>query len=235
MSIIRPEFMKPSSNIITSEGYPYIAYSIGLFLFLAAGAYYLSSIALAFPAFITLLLSIFIVSFFRNPERNTPDDENLVISPADGVIVYTGSSTQEYLGGDCIKISIFMSVFNVHVNRVPFSGTVIEKFYKKGKFYDVRNPKSSIENEQSGLVIETKTGIRLVCVQIAGLIARRIHCYVEPSDQLVCGERYGMIRFGSRLDVYLPLDINILVKHGQPTVAGETPIASFGQSAVRAQ
>ncbi len=226
--------MKPSSNIITSEGYPYIAYSIGLFLFLGAGAYYLSSIALAIPAFITLLLSIFIISFFRNPERNTPEDENLVISPADGVIVYTGSSNQEHLG-DCMKISIFMSVFNVHVNRVPFSGTVIDMFYKKGKFYDVRNPKSSIENEQLGLIIETKSGIRLVCVQIAGLIARRIHCYVDRSDELVRGKRYGMIRFGSRLDVYLPSNINLLVRLGQPTVAGETPIASFEQSPAREQ
>lgn len=218
--------MKPSTALITSEGYPFIAYSSGLFLFLAAGAWFLSSLALAVPACIALLLTIFIISFFRNPERTAPNDKSLIISPADGTVVYVGPATQEHLG-NCQKISIFMSVFNVHVNRAPFSGTVVDLFYKRGKFFDARHAKASAENEQCGLVIDIGAGNRLVCVQIAGLIARRILCYAEVGDQLERGNRYGMIRFGSRLDVYLPAELRPLVQVGQIAVAGETPLAQF--------
>jgi len=219
--------MKSSNASITPEGYPFIAYSAGLFLFLSMGAWFLSSLALAVPAGSTLLLTIFVISFFRNPERTPPDDKNLIISPADGVVVYVGPATQEHLG-NCQKISIFMSVFNVHVNRAPFSGTVVDRFYKAGKFYDARDSKASCENEQCGLVIETDAGNRLVCVQIAGLIARRILCYAEAGDRLERGERYGMIRFGSRLDVYLQEDLKPMVSVGQIATAGETPLAQSG-------
>jgi phosphatidylserine decarboxylase len=219
--------MKSSNAIITPEGYPFIAYSAGLFLFLAVGAWFLSSLALAVPACITLLLTVFVLSFFRNPERTPPDEESLMISPADGVVVYVGPATQEHLG-NCQKISIFMSVFNVHVNRVPFSGMVVDRFYKAGKFYDARHSKASCENEQCGLVIETDTGGRFVCVQIAGLIARRILCYAEPGDRLERGKRYGMIRFGSRLDVYIQEDLKPMVVVGQIATAGETPLAQTG-------
>ncbi len=224
--------MKSSNALITPEGYPFIAYSSGLFLFLSGGAWLLSSMALAVPACITFLLTLFVVSFFRNPERTPPADESLVVAPADGVVVYIGPSTQEHLG-DCLKISIFMSVFNVHVNRAPFSCKVIDRFYKPGKFYDVRHAKASCENEQSGLVLETGQGQKMVVVQIAGLIARRILCYAEAGDQLVRGQRYGMIRFGSRLDVYLPAALSPLVTMGQTTVAGETPLAQFGSDPAR--
>lgn len=218
--------MQSSKAIITPEGYPFIAYSVGLLLFLSVGSWLLSSFVLAIPAFITLLLTIFVISFFRNPERTVPADPSLIVSPADGTVVYVGPAEQEHLG-NCQKISIFMSVFNVHVNRAPFSGTVVDRFYKQGKFYDARDAKASCENEQCGLVMELEPGFRLVCVQIAGLVARRILCYAEPGDHLVRGNRYGMIRFGSRLDVYLPQGPRPLVAVGQKAVAGETPLARY--------
>ena len=121
-----------------------------------------------------------------------------------------------------LKISIFMSVFNVHINRVPLSGRVLDTFYVRGKFLDVRDEKATFENEQSGMVLETEKGQKIVVVQVAGLIARRIISYPEKGDVLRRGSRYGLIRFGSRLDVYLPKDLDLKVAIGDRTVAGET-------------
>ncbi|ACD96214.1 phosphatidylserine decarboxylase family protein [Trichlorobacter lovleyi] len=219
--------MRPSNALITPEGYPFIAYSAGLFLFLAGGAVLLKSVALAVPAAVTLLLVLFVISFFRNPERMPPADTALLVAPADGTVVYVGPATQEHLGA-CQKISIFMSVFNVHVNRAPISGTVVDRFYKQGKFYDARHADASCENEQCGLVMEQDNGVRVAFVQIAGLIARRILCYAEVGDRLERGQRYGMIRFGSRVDVYLPEGLESLVTVGQTTVAGETALVRLG-------
>ena len=215
--------MRPSNALITPEGYPFIAYSAGLFLLLGVGTLLLNSVVLAVAAGITLLLLLFVISFFRNPERTPPADTSLLVAPADGTIVYVGPATQEHLGA-CQKISIFMSVFNVHVNRAPITGKVVERFYKQGKFYDARHPDASCENEQCGLIMEQENGLRVAFVQIAGLIARRILCYVEVGDQLERGQRYGMIRFGSRVDVYLPEGLEPLVAVGQTTVAGETAL-----------
>ena len=120
------------------------------------------------------------------------------------------------------KISIFMSVFNVHVNRAPLTGKVVDRFYTKGKFLDVRDARSTFENEQSGLVMEKADGVKIVVVQVAGLIARRIVCYPAIGDMLRRGQIYGLIRFGSRLDVYLPTEVDVKVTMGQKTVAGET-------------
>jgi phosphatidylserine decarboxylase len=218
--------MRPSNALITPEGYPFIAYSGGLFLFLAVGALLLHSVALAVPAVITFALLLFIISFFRNPERQPPADSSLVVAPADGTVVYVGPAHQEHLG-DCLKISIFMSVFNVHVNRAPVTGTVVEHFYKQGRFYDARHAKASSENEQCGLVMETASGVKVAFVQIAGLIARRILCYVDTGDRLERGERYGMIRFGSRVDVYLPTMCEPMVAVGQTTTAGVTALTKL--------
>ncbi|WP_277057915.1 phosphatidylserine decarboxylase family protein [Trichlorobacter lovleyi] len=219
--------MRPSNALITPEGYPFIAYSAGLFLFLAGGAVLLKSVALAVPAAVTLLLVLFVISFFRNPERMPPADTALLVAPADGTVVYVGPATQEHLGA-CQKISIFMSVFNVHVNRAPISGTVVDRFYKQGKFYDARHADASCENEQCWLVMEQDNGVRVAFVQIAGLIARRILCYAEVGDRLERGQRYGMIRLGSRVDVYLPEGLESLVTVGQTTVAGETALVRLG-------
>lgn len=218
--------MKSSKAIITPEGYPFIAFTTGLFLLLAVGTVLYSSTALGLAALITLLLCLFTISFFRNPERTPPADTSLLIAPADGTVVYVGPSQLEYMG-ECQKISIFMSVFNVHVNRAPVTGRVIDHFYKQGKFYDARHKKASTENEQCGLVMEADNGLKVAFVQIAGLIARRILCYAKVGDQLQRGERYGLIRFGSRVDVYIPPGLKVLVSMGQTTVAGQTAIAQM--------
>lgn len=169
-----------------------------------------------------IVVTLFIIFFFRNPRRVTPENEKAVVSPADGVVIYLGSATEPHLGQEMLKISIFMSVFNVHINRVPISAKVVDQFYRPGKFLDVRHEKATFENEQKGLVLETASGMKLVVVQVAGLIARRIVCYPGIGAMLKRGERYGLIRFGSRLDVYLPQGTDLLVKMGDKTVAGET-------------
>lgn len=174
------------------------------------------------PTIVAGLLTLFIVYFFRNPERVPPQDERAVVAPADGVVIYVGNSREEHLGEDMTKISIFMSVFNVHVNRAPFSGRVLDVFYIRGKFLDARHGRASFENEQKGIILEAAKGAKIVFVQIAGLIARRIVCYPEKGDELIRGERYGLIRFGSRVDVYLPANTGIGVAVGDKTVAGET-------------
>ena len=207
------------------EGYPFIAFSCVLTLLLLFAALKLSSLVLAIPAVISTLVAAFILYFFRNPERTPPADENAVVAPADGTVIVVERVPETPLGAEALKISIFMSVFNVHVNRVPFSGKVVEKIDHTGKFFDARHGSASFENERSVLVLETLSGMRLAFVQIAGLIARRIVSYPEIGDNLIRGERYGLIRFGSRVDVFLPPHLNPEVKLGDITVAGETVLA----------
>lgn len=212
--------MRNTNTPIAAEGYPFIA---GAAVIAAALALVGTKIpAFFFPAAFFGALTLFIVFFFRNPERNIPADENAVVAPADGVVIYLGPSREEHLGEEMTKISIFMSVFNVHVNRVPVTAKVLDSFYIKGKFLDVRDERATFENEQAGLVLETARGMKLVVVQVAGLIARRIVCYAARGDLLVRGKRYGLIRFGSRLDVYLPRETEVRVRMGDRTVAGET-------------
>lgn len=217
-----------NSTLFAREGYPFIIYSSGLTLLLAFAAWQLGSLVLAFPAAVSFLLTLFILNFFRNPERTPPADQRAVVSPADGVVVVVDRVPETPLGVEALKISVFMSVFSVHVNRVPFSGKVIDKFYHRGKFFDARHGRASFENERSGIILETDKGVRLAFVQIAGLIARRIISYPDAGDLLARGERYGMIRFGSRLDVYLPVDVAPLVKVGDTAVAGETVLGRLG-------
>ncbi|GLI36728.1 phosphatidylserine decarboxylase family protein [Geobacter hydrogenophilus] len=212
--------MRNTNTPIAAEGYPFIVGAAFITVVLAALGSKIP--ALLFLALLFGALTLFIVFFFRNPERTTSADENAVIAPADGVVIYLGPSREEHLGEEMTKISIFMSVFNVHVNRVPITGKVLDTFYIKGKFLDVRDERATFENEQSGLIIETVKGMKMVVVQVAGLIARRIVCYAAKGDQLVRGRRYGLIRFGSRLDVYLPRETVVRVRMGDKTVAGET-------------
>jgi len=213
--------MRNTNTPVAVEGYPFILGFLTISICLALLGHYLHAAFMA-PALLCLLLSAFSVFFFRNPERSTPDNENTVIAPADGVVIYLGKVVEPHTSAEMEKISIFMSVFSVHVNRAPISGKVVDSFYTKGKFFDVRDERASFENEQQGLVLEPAPGLRLVVVQVAGLIARRIICYAKVGDMLVRGRRYGLIRFGSRLDVYLPLGTRIKVAMGQKTVAGET-------------
>lgn len=207
--------MRNNNTPIAVEGYPFVV--IAGFITVVLALFALKVLAVFF-----LVVTLFVVFFFRNPQRITPGDENAVVSPADGIVIYQGLAREGHLDEEMMKISIFMSVFNVHINRVPVSGRVADRFYRPGKFLDVRDERATFENEQNGLVLETACGIKMVVVQVAGLIARRIVCYPKIGDMLQRGQRYGLIRFGSRLDVYLPKNVELRVSKGDKTVAGET-------------
>lgn len=169
------------------------------------------------------LLTLFVISFFRDPERSIPPGEKAVLSPADGKIIKVEPSWEEHLlKGPTLKVSIFMSLFNVHVNRIPLTGHVIDISYQTGKFIRANLDKASAMNEQNALLMETPEGTRLLFVQIAGLIARRIVCWVKKGDAVERGCRFGMIRFGSRLDIYLPRNTQLQVRVGQKALAGQT-------------
>ncbi len=208
--------MRQQNQPVAAEGYPFIA----LFAFITL---VFALLGWAFLTVISLALTLFTVYFFRNPERHPPLDPDAVIAPADGKIVFVGAVQEERsLKTEAIKVSIFMSVFNVHVNRAPFSGKVIDLFYNKGEFFNAALDKASLSNEQAGILLETERGHRILFVQIAGLIARRIVSYPVIGEQLARGERYGLIRFGSRVDVYLPPETEVTVRLGERTVAGES-------------
>lgn len=201
-----------------------MAYAAGLTALLTVAAVRISPVFFI-PAALSLLLTLFVFYFFRNPERVTPADVTAVIAPADGVVIVSERVPETPLGVEALKISIFMSVFSVHVNRAPFDGKVIDTFHHAGKFFDARDGRASCENERNGIILEIAGGVRIAFVQIAGLVARRIISYPLVGDMLVRGERYGLIRFGSRVDVYLPVDVSPLVRLGDKTVAGETILA----------
>ena len=178
------------------------------------------------PFYITLLLILvilFVLYFFRNPERRIPELEGCVVAPADGKVIYIGECLEDrFLGEKIIKISIFMSVFNVHVNRIPTSGKITDISYREGKFFSANFDKASILNEQNALLLETDDNKKIVFIQIAGLIARRIICWIKKGDAVVRGQRFGLICFGSRVDIFLPLETKINVEIGQKVKGGET-------------
>jgi phosphatidylserine decarboxylase len=168
-------------------------------------------------------LTLFVIFFFRDPERGIPPGEKAILSPADGKVIQVQPCVEErFLQGPAIKISVFMSLFNVHVNRNPLSGRIADSAYSPGKFLRADLDRASAANEQNALLVETAEGARLMVVQIAGLIARRIVCWVRKGDSVVRGQRFGLIRFGSRLDIYLPRDTQLQVRVGQKTLAGQT-------------
>jgi len=184
--------------------------------------------------FIGIVLVVWCIYFFRDPDRVTPLEDGLVISPADGVIQMVGDAAlpPELDMGDAPmrRISIFMNVFDCHVNRIPIDGEIVKNSYRPGKFLNASLDKASDDNERRSLVIQTKKGAKITFVQIAGLVARRIVCWVDEGQSLLAGERYGMIRFGSRIDVYLPKGTRLIAIPGQRAVAGETPIAKLDSS-----
>ena len=199
--------MKNYGIPVASEGWPFI-------LPLAVITVLLFFFGWKITGVVTLVLTVFVMSFFRDPARTIPQGKNIVVSPADGrVIVVKDVFEPEYLKQDVKQISIFMSVFNVHVNRIPLSGTVESVTYHPGKFHVASVDKASLDNEQTGMVISSG-GKKILVKQIAGLIARRIVCYAKPGDAVTTGERYGLIRFGSRVDIFLPKDADIKVKVG---------------------
>ncbi len=201
---------------VAKEGYPFIgAFAFTTLVFAMLGYPVTSGIF--------LILTLFVLSFFRDPERFVPEQKDALVSPADGkIIVIDTVADERFTGGKAHKISIFMNVFNVHVNRVPFSGTVEKILYTQGKFYSADSERGALQNECCATVITTKKGKKLAFVQIAGLIARRIICWLETGDQVTKGRRFGLIRFGSRVDLYLPIETELSILLGQKVRAGET-------------
>lgn len=181
------------------------------------------------------VLTLWCAYFFRDPARTTPSRAGLIISPADGVInmITRATPPAELNMGDkpLMRVTVFMNVFNVHVNRIPIDGKITALDYRKGKFLNAALDKASTDNERQSYVIETDKGDKIAFVQIAGLVARRILCDVEIGDTLRAGERFGLIRFGSRVDVYLPEGIVPLVAEGQTAIAGETVLADMTPTA----
>jgi phosphatidylserine decarboxylase len=208
-------------SIIAREGY----------IFILISAFFTISAGFTAPRWVALfffLITAFIVWFFRNPERKTPTDEMLVISPADGkVIKIEDVEDHELAKGPFRKVCIFMNVFSVHVNRIPYSGHIETIRYYKGKFLTANLDKASSDNERNGLLIRMADGRVIGLIQIAGLVARRIVCWVNEGMMVKKGERFGLIRFGSRVDVLLPADATVLVKLGDKVRAGETPIGGL--------
>jgi phosphatidylserine decarboxylase len=206
--------------IIAREGWPFLAATVGVSLFTTLWAGWLWALPL-------WIISLFVLQFFRDPPRTIPQAPDIVLAPADGRIVAVERAFDHYLQRDALKISVFMNVFNVHSNRSPVDGTVKDVWYHPGKFFNADLAKASLENERNAVWIKTAKGVDVTSVQVAGLIARRILCYVVPGDELNRGQRYGFIRFGSRVDVYLPLESQPKVSLGDKVYASETILAGL--------
>ncbi len=203
--------------IIAREGWPFVAAAVVVSLVVSVGGGWWS-----LPFW---LVALFILQFFRDPPRDAPADPDAIISPADGRIVAVEKSRDPYLDREALKISVFMNVFNVHSNRSPVDGEVRKGWYFAGKFVNAAIDKASLANERNALWIHADSGAEITCVQVAGLIARRILCYVKPQDRLARGQRFGFIRFGSRVDVYLPTGAMPKASVGDKVFAGETILA----------
>ena len=207
---------------VAREGLPFIflgvIYTL-LFLFLG----------LEVLATLVGLLCLFIVCFFRDPARQNRGSDKTVLSPADGTIlgIHHLENDRNPLGEPAVKISVFMSVFNVHVNRIPIMGRISEIVYSPGKFFSAHLDKASESNEKNLIALQTEEGRKVVFVQIAGLIARRIVCWIKEGDHVEAGQRFGLIRFGSRLDVFVPKDTQITVQPRNKVKAGETILGNL--------
>jgi len=205
--------------ILAREGWPFIATAL------------IASIAVSFWCVVWSIpfwiITVFIVQFFRDPPRQVPQQDGIITSAADGKVIVVEKAFDEYLKRDALKISVFMNVFNVHSNRSPLNGTVQQRWYYPGQFFNAALDKASLENERCALWLKTGKNEDVTCVQIAGLIARRILCYVDAGATLSRGQRYGFIRFGSRVDIYLPLTAKIKVSLGDKASAGETILAEL--------
>jgi len=213
---------------IHSEGY----------VFIICGAAFAFLTGAFFPplGWLAFLITIFIACFFRDPKRVTPKGQDLIISPADGVVdSIEDAHAPDELNDKTIykRVSIFLSVFNVHVNRVPASGTITDLHYRKGKFLNANLDKASVDNERQTCVMKTTNGVKVIFVQIAGLIARRIICSLDEKQNIEAGDKFGIIRFGSRVDLYLPKDTKINVSIGQTMVGGETIIAQLEKAKIK--
>ena len=203
------------------EGIPFIVIPAGVTL--VAGV-------LGWPivAFGTGLLTLFVAWFFRNPARVIPQDPRLVVAPGDGkVIAIEEEFEPRFLKERCIRLTIFLNVFDVHINRIPCEGVVEEVQYQPGQFLVASKPEATLRNEQNALMIRTVEGAKVLCVQVAGLIARRIVCWISAQDRAIRGERFGLIRFGSRMDTFLPIGTSIRVAEGDRVKGGETVLGEL--------
>lgn len=206
--------------IVAREGWPYIALAFVVAIAVTAvGGWW------SIPLW---LIALFVLQFFRDPPRDAPEGERLVLAPADGRVISIETVRDPYADGrESVRISVFMNVFNVHSNRSPVDGRIERVEYFPGKFVNADLDKASEHNERNALLIRTDGGALVSCVQVAGLIARRILCYVKPGDALHRGQRFGFIRFGSRVDVYLPTDSRLFVGVGEKVYATATPLAEW--------
>ncbi len=203
---------------IAREGWPFIALSLALAVLASSSGFW------SLPFW---LIFIFCVQFFRDPARVIAGGPKSVVAPADGRIVVVEEADDPYLNRRALKVSVFMNVFNVHSNRSPIASRVAQKWYNRGSFFNAALDKASVENERCALHLKTEDGRDITCVQIAGLVARRILNYVEPGAALNAGQRYGFIRFGSRVDLYLPLDTQVKVVIGDKVSASSTVLAEL--------
>lgn len=216
--------MNAHHPVLAREGWVHIAIAVVL----AALASWLAPWWVWLPAWAVV---VFVLQFFRDPERTSPTDPDLVLSAADGKVVFAGNAVDPYLDRDSYKISVFMDVFSVHSNRAPVGGAIRETWYTPGSFINAELDKSSEQNERRALCIRDPRGRDVVVVQVAGLVARRILCYVSKSDSVAPGQRYGFIRFGSRADIYLPPEtFHPQVALGDKVKAGLSVLGSFHEN-----
>ena len=209
------------------KSYPIIAKEGWLFLAIAFFASALLTYIQNPLSWIAWIVTLFILQFFRDPLRTKPSKKNVILSAADGKVIAIEKMTNPYTNKSSVKVSVFMNVFNVHSNKCPVDGKILEKYYYPGKFLNAALSKASLENERCAITIQTKEKKTITCVQIAGLIARRILCYKDKGDEVKAGERYGFIKFGSRVDLYLPTNASIKVNLGQTVKNTETIIAEI--------
>ena len=209
-------------SLLAREGWAHIAIA----MVFALAVQLLFGTVIAAPFWIIL---VFVLQFFRDPSRAIPQDETTIVSPADGKVIFLGKSKDPYLNRSALKLSVFMNVFSVHSNRSPVSGTVMDRWYNAGKFFNAALDKASEHNERNAFWVKTRNGSDVVFIQVAGLIARRILSYVDKGDHIDRGQRYGFIRFGSRVDIYLPENVQLNVKLGDWVSAGSDIIAFLNE------
>jgi len=210
--------MKQPQIPVAREGYPFI-------VFIAFATLTAAVLGYEFIAVVLLFLTGFVFYFFRDPERILPDAEDAVVSPADGKVILVEKIFDDRFVNDHVyKVSIFMSVFDVHVNRLPITGKVEKIQYAPGSFYAANTDQGGLANEHCAVILSTPKNFRYAVVQVAGLVARRIVCWAEKGDAITRGTRFGLIRFGSRVDIYLPQQMQVEVRSGQRVRAGETVI-----------
>ena len=216
---MRPAYPHP---VVAREGWPFLGLAVAAALLVAVFAGWWWSLPL-------WLAALFVLQFFRDPPREVPEDPAAVLAPADGRIVAVEKARDPWLERDALKISVFMNVFNVHSNRAPVDGEVKQVWYHAGRFFNAAIDMASLENERNALWFRTRSNADVTCVQVAGLIARRILCYVGAGAELARGQRFGFIRFGSRVDVYLPLDAQPVAAIGDKVYAAESVLATLAE------